>query len=178
METDDSLPSITYNTLVAQAKQHQTSNQLVEYMETDVGLPPITYKPPVVQYNRVPSLTYKPPVVEYNHVPSLTYKPPLAPHTPSLTYNQNNQLQTLSNQSPGLTYNQPQNTRPTYNRPIRIEQTLYLYTICETPTKFADYHKLSKHIEKFHSAFNQDTMGVKRAKEELAEVWPKKLRWE
>ena len=103
METDVSLPSITYNTPVAQAKQHQTSNQLVEYMET--------YKPPVVP-----------------HVPSLTYKPPLLPHTPSLTYNQNNQLQTGSNLSPGynIKYIQPQNTRPTCDRPIGIEQTLYL----------------------------------------------------
>ena len=131
-------------------------------------LPSIPYKPPVVQYNRVPSLTYKPPVLEYNHAPSLTYKPPLAPHTPSLTDNQNNQLQTVSNLSPGynITHNQPQNTRPTYKRPIGIEQTLYLCTLCETPTKFADYHRLSKHVERFNSAFNQDNKGVKRGKGE------------
>ena len=97
-------------------------------METDVGLPPITYNP----VPRAPSLTYKP-----------------LPRAPSLTYNQNNQLQTLSNQSPGLTDNQPQNTRPTYNRPIGLEQTFYLCTLCENPTKFADYHKLSKHIKYF-----------------------------
>ena len=92
METDISLPSITYSTPVEQAKQHQTSYQLEEYMETDIGLPPIRYKPPVVF--RVQSLTYK----------------------------QNNQLQTLSNLSPGVTDNKPRNTRPTYKRPIGIEQ--------------------------------------------------------
>ena len=121
-------------------------------METDDGLPSIPYKPPVVQYNRVPSLTY----------------------------NQNNQLQTVSNLSPvnNITHNQSQNTRPTYNRPIGIEQTLYLCTLCQTPTKFADYNKLSKHVERFHSAFNQDNKGVKRGKGEREESWPKKLRWE
>ena len=107
-------------------------------------------------------------------LPPITYNP--VPCAPSLTYNQNNQLQTLSNQSPGLTDNQPQNTRPTYNRPIGIEQTLYLCTLCETPTKFADYHRLSKHVERFHSAFNQDNKGVKRGKGEREEAWPKKLR--
>ena len=74
----------------------------------------------------------------------LKYKPPLVPHTPSLTYKQNNQLQTVSNQSPGLTDNKPRKTRPTHKRPIGIEQTLYLCTLCETPTKLADYHKLRR----------------------------------
>ena len=123
-------------------QKNQTSNQPIEYMETDDGFP---------------SLTYKPPVVQYNHVPSLTYN-----HTPV----QNNQLQTVSSMSPGynIRQNQPTNkpTRSKYNRPIGIEHKLYLCTLCETPTKFADYHKLGKHVERFHSAFNQDNKGVKR----------------
>ena len=107
-------------------------------METDDGFPSLTYKPPVVQYNRVPSLTY-------NNTPP-------------------NQLQTVSNLCPGynitLNRRQDNNNRSSYNRPIGIEQTLYLCTLCESPTKFSDYHKLGRHIERFHSAFNQDDKGV------------------
>ena len=128
-------------------------------METDDWIPP------------VPSLTYKPPV------PSLTYKPP----APSLIHNHNTQLQSnlpTAERALERDHELARDTRPSYNRPIGIEQTLYLCTICETPTKFDDYHKLSKHVERFHSAFNQDNKGVKRAKGEHEESWPKKLRWE
>ena len=92
-----------------------------------------------------------------------------------------NQLPSISNEvSPiqPITHNQSQNPRPSYNRPIGIEQTLYLCTLCETPTKCSDYHKLGRHVERFHSAFKQNNKGVKRGKGEQEEVWPKKLRWE
>ena len=92
-----------------------------------------------------------------------------------------NQLPSISNEVAPIqpiTQNQSQNTRPPYNRAIGIEQTLYLCTLCETPTQFADYHKLGKHVEIFHSAFNQDNKGVKRGLGEREEALPKKLRWE
>ena len=54
---------------------------------------------------------------------------------------------------------------------------LYLWTFCEKPTKFADYHKLSKHVARFHSDFNQKNKGTKRSKGEREEVSPKRIRW-
>ena len=185
------------HTPLAQAKhqeKNQTSNQLVEYMDTDDELPSITYKPPVVRYNRVPSLTYNhTPVAQATQlvenmetndgIPSITYKPPVVQYNrvPSLTSNHG----TVSNLPPpnhGTVSNLhppfPRQQFSSYNRPIGIEQTLYLCTLCETPTKFSDYHKLGRHVERFHSAFNQDNKGVKRGKGEREGVRPKKLRWE
>ena len=143
-----------------------------------------------IEYNRVPILTYNPPVVQGSNktqnqpieqmqtgeilqVPTLTYK-----HPPV----QDNQLQTIQNTNPSpsnITQNQPQNnpTRSSYKRPIGIEHSLYLCTLCETPTKLAYYHKLGRHVERFHSAFNQNNKGTKRNRGDHEELWPKKLRW-
>ena len=68
-------------------------------------------------------------------------------------------------------------TRSSYNRPIGLEHSLYVCTLCETQTKFADYNKIGKHVERFHSAFKQNNKGIKRGKGECEEVWPKKPRW-
>ena len=50
-------------------------------------------------------------------------------------------------------------------------------TLCETPTKFDNYHKLGKHVEIFHSAFDQNNKGTKRNEGDHEESRPKRLRW-
>lgn len=47
-------------------------------------------------------------------------------------------------------------------------QTLYeeyesdAFTLCETPTQFGSFRKLSRHIEQFHSDFQQKEYGIQR----------------
>ena len=166
-------------------------------------VPILTYNPPVVhrphqpiqhrqtgqiEYNRVPTLTYNQPVVQVPNQPIEQMQTGEILQVPTLTYKhppvQDNQLQTIErgfNTSPSIvqgsniTQTQPQNnpTRSSYNRPIGTEHSLYLCTLCETPTKFADYCKLGKHVERFHSAFNQNNKGVKRNKGDHEESRPK-----
>ena len=63
-----------------------------------------------------------------------------------------------------------------YNRPIGYEEKSYLCSWCETPTKFKDHKKLSKHIKRFHNAFDQKNRGVKRGDDDLDEIAPKRQR--
>ena len=42
------------------------------------------------------------------------------------------------------------------------ENIYYVCTLCETPTKFLNYHRLEKHVKRFHSDFDQNVKGPKK----------------
>merc|ERR1712121_533157 len=88
-----------------------------------------------------------------------------------VTYAQIHPIAHTQNQQIAHTQNQPviqlaqehtdnPGTRATYNRPIGYEEKSYLCSWCETPTKFKDCTKSSKHNKRFHNAFHQKNRGV------------------
>merc|ERR1711951_180792 len=104
-----------------------------------------------------------------------------------ITHTQNQPIAHTQNQPIAHTQNQPAlqlaqectdnpGTIAAYNRPIGYEENSYLCSWCETPTKFKDRKKLSKHIKRFHNAFDQKNRGVKRGDDDLDEIAPKRQR--
>ena len=81
----------------------------------------------------------------------------------------------------------PQTQQPLqYTQPLAVtqqgsippdENTYYVCTLCETPTKFTEYGKLEKHVRRFHSDFNQNVKGSKRKRIKEEEVFSKKGKW-
>ena len=57
------------------------------------------------------------------------------------------------------------------------ENIYYVCTLCETPTKFLNYHRLEKHVKRFHSDFDQNVKGSKRKHVKEEKVFPKKAKW-
>ena len=101
---------------------------------------PLTYIQPTVQ-RQIEQTMNKP--IEFKHAAQLTHKHP------------NTQQQTIQNIPNTIQVATVDNQPRKYNRPIGYEETSYFCSWCETPTKFTDHKKLSKHIERFHAAFNQ-----------------------
>ena len=104
-----------------------------------------------------------------------------------IAHTQNQPIAHTQNQQIAHTQNQPviqlaqehtdnPGTRAAYNRPIGYEEKSYLCSWCETPTKFKDRKKLSKHIKRFHNAFDQKNKGTKRGDDDLDEIAPKRHR--
>ena len=56
------------------------------------------------------------------------------------------------------------------------ENIYYVCTLCETPTKFTNYHRLEKHVKRFHSDFDQNVKGSKRKRGKEEKVFPKKAK--
>mgnify|MGYP003343254510 CR=1 FL=1 len=86
-----------------------------------------------------------------------------------------------------LQYNQPLPIAQAERLPLQYEVTsqpssskieLYVCTLWETPIKFGNFQKLSRHVERFHKDFEQEERGTKRSCPSYDEVLPKKLRWE
>merc|ERR1711888_193820 len=134
-----------------------TVQRQIEHMQTnEVG-----YNQPTVQ-RQIEQTINK--AIKFNQAASLAYKHP------------NNQQQTIQN-IPNSNQVAPVVNQPrSYNRPIGYEEKSYLCIWCETPTKFNDYKKLNKHIERFHAAFMQKNKGLKRANDSLDEISSKRVR--
>ena len=72
-----------------------------------------------------------------------------------------------------------QHTQPSHNidEKPHDENIYYVCTLCETPTKFTNYHRLEKHVKRFHSDFDQNVKGSKRKRVKEEKVFPKKAKW-
>ena len=92
-----------------------------------------------------------------------------------LQYTQPPALQHVNTQHQAISHT-PQKALQ-YTQPQQDENIYYVCTYCETPTKFKEYGKLEKHVERFHSDFKQTNRGTKRKRGE-EEVFPKKGKWE
>ena len=83
-----------------------------------------------------------------------------------------------SNRQPPTLMNRSSNyksQKQPLTQPLASEMKPVECTLCTTPTKFKDYHKLEKHVKKSHSDWNeQDSKRKKGGKEE---VFPKKGKW-
>ena len=99
----------------------------------------------------------------YDQTPqqALTYNQPS--QQMEIAYNQQRPIQYITydrpSQQQALVYNQP-------SQPLAIEykKNNIPCTLCITPTYFNEYKKLEKHVERFHSDFNQTEKGTKRKK--------------
>ena len=153
----------------------QTTNKSIELMQNnEVG-----YIQPIVQ-RQIEQTINKP--IEFNQAASLAYNPSIPQRHIVHTQNQPFDQPITQNQTTDKVPNDPTqvatvvNQPRSYNRPIGYEEKSYLCSWCETPTKFKDRTKLSKHIKRFHAAFHQKNKGTKRGNDDLDEITPKRHR--
>merc|ERR1712121_593520 len=153
----------------------QTTNKPIELMQNnEVG-----YIQPIVQ-RQIEQTINKP--IEFNQAASLAYNPSIPQRYIVHTQNQPFDQPITQNQTTDKVPNDPTqvatvvNQPRSYNRPIGYEEKSYLCSWCETPTKFKDRKKLSKHIKRFHNAFDQKNRGLKRGDDDLDEIAPKRQR--
>ena len=188
MQTNEVAPLMHIQPTVQRQIEHMQTNEVspltyiqptvqrqIEHMQNnEVG-----YNQPTVQ-RQIEQTINKP--IEFNQAASLAYNPSIPQRHIVHTQNQPFEQPITQNQTTNKVPNDPTqvatvvNQPRSYNRPIGYEEKSYLCIWCETPTKFNDYKKLNKHIERFHATFNQKYKGTKRGIDDLDEISPKRLR--
>ena len=64
-------------------------------------------------------------------------------------------------------------------QPLALEYEMYVCTLCTSPTRFGDYKKLERHIERFHEGFwGQKEKGTKRKNRGDENKKMKQIKWE
>jgi hypothetical protein len=187
MDHEQSIQSVSYQQLPTDHMQMQYDQPLTFAQSERL---PLQYNQPlpIAQAERIPLQYNQPlPISQAERLP-LQYNQPLPiAQVERLPLQYNPPLPIAQSERKPITYDQPLPIEETKRLPLQYEATsqpssskveLYVCTLCETPTKFGNFQKLSRHVERFHKDFEQEERGTKRSCPSYDEVLPKKLRWE
>ena len=116
------------------------------------------------------------------HIPqeSISHtQPPAIQYTqqPVTNYNSERPRQTESSTIYHIPQQSIQHTQPSHNTKPPDENIYLVCTLCETTTRFKNYHRLEMHVKSHHSDFDLNVKGSKRKRVKEEKVFPKKAKW-